>query len=126
MSRLRAEFGSPHGQLAAAVEESLDDLRREPDPRVAILRIYGNFERVLAGAALPRRPWQTPVEFMRSAMGRLPLPGAAVRRLTEIFQLARFSQHPVGAAERDRAWHCLIEIRGALDKTREPPDAAGT
>jgi hypothetical protein len=126
LSRLRGEFVSPHGPLAAAVVESLDDLRREPDPRVAILRIYGNFERVLAGAASPRRPWQTPVEFMRSALGRLPLPAAAVRRLTEIFELARFSQHPVGAEERDSAWHCLIEIRGALDKTREAPDAAAT
>jgi hypothetical protein len=127
--RLRRSVGDPAGptaqrRVAAAVEESLDDLRREPDPRAAIMKIYGNFERALAAAAFPRRPWQTPVEFMRAVLGKLPLPAPSVYSLTGLFELARFSQHPVGVGERENAWHALIEIRAALDKQRETPDVS--
>jgi hypothetical protein len=115
-----------HRAFAAAVEDSLEDLRREPDARAAIVKIYRNFERVLAEAALPRRPWQTPVEFMAAVLGRASLPPDPVRSLTGLFELARFSQHPVGAAERESAWRSLIEIRAALEQERQPPDAAKT
>ena len=54
-----------HGAVAAAVEDSIEDLQRETDPRTAIIKIYGNFERAVTAAELPRRPWQTPIEFMR-------------------------------------------------------------
>jgi hypothetical protein len=111
-------------QLAAAVEESLDDLRREPDARAAILRIYRHFERSLAGAAVPRRPWQTPTEFMRAVLSRLPLPASPVRRLTGLFEIARFSRHPVGETERDSAWQSLTEIRATLDQPTGPHDDA--
>ena len=117
-ARMQPRPGAAEDQparLAAAVEDSLDDLRREPDARAAILRIYRHFERALAGAAVPRRPWQTPTEFMRAVLGRLPLPASPVHRLTGLFELARFSRHPVGEAERDSAWRCLSEIRAALD-----------
>jgi hypothetical protein len=107
-------------RLAQAVEESLDDLRREPDARAAILKIYRHFERALAGAAVPRRPWQTPTEFMRAVLSRLPLPPSPVRSLTGLFEIARFSRHPVGEAERESAWRSLTEIRAALDTPTEP------
>ena len=111
-------------RLVQAVEESLDDLRREPDARAAILRIYRHFERALAGAAVPRRPWQTPTEFMRAALSRLPLPPSPVRSLTGLFEIARFSRHPCGEAERDSAWRSLTEIRATLDTPTEPHDDA--
>ena len=40
--------------LAAAVDESLDDLRAEPDPRRAVIAAYARLERVLAAHGLPR------------------------------------------------------------------------
>jgi Domain of unknown function (DUF4129) len=126
LRRRPADIGRPHSQFAAAVEDSLDDLRREPDARAAIIKIYRNFERALAAAALPRRPWQTPVEFMRAVLGKSPLPPDPIRRLTGLFELARFSQHPVGAAERESAWRSLIAIRAALDQERQSPDAASS
>src|SRR5262245_5182906 len=46
----RGQLPSPLGgpALQAAVEESLDDLRHLPDARLAIIRCYDRFERVLA------------------------------------------------------------------------------
>jgi hypothetical protein len=124
MRRMPADFDHPGEQLTAAVDKSLADLRREPDARVAITKIYRNFERVLAGVAVPRPPWQTPTEFMRSALAKLPLPAGPVGGLTRLFEIARFSRHPVGEAERETAWRVLIEIRAKLEEEAEARRAA--
>jgi hypothetical protein len=110
-------------QVAQAVEASLGDLASEPDARLAIRKIYQNFERVLAGAEVWRRPWQTPAEFARAALARLPLPRQLVEELTRLFEIARFSTHPLGAGERERAWQSLIAIRSEMEAGRERPDA---
>ena len=124
LARLPADTSALRAPLAAAVDAGLDELSHEPDPRVAIIRIYQNFERALATAAFPRRPWQTPVEFMRAALGRFALPAAATGALTGVFELARFSAHPVGTPEREIALRSLIVLRGALGKERGRADAA--
>jgi len=117
--------GGPKGPLAMAIEDSLDDLRCEVDARAAIIKIYGNFERALVAAELPRRPSQTPVEFMHAVLSKLPVPRSAVHKLTELFEHARVSQHPVGAEECDSAWLSLLEIRTALEPKEEKSNAAG-
>ncbi len=107
--------GDPPPPLAAAVEESLEDLRAEPDARRAIIRCYGRFERVAADSGLPRKPWHTPAEFMREALSRLPAPRGAVPTLTGLFELARFSHRALGPTERDRALDALHEIKAAVE-----------
>ena len=88
-----------------------------PTPtRVAIIRAYGRFERALAGARAPRAVWQTPAEFMGTTLARLPVAAAPVRRLTALFEIARFSAHPVGAEARDTACDCLDQIGAALEE----------
>ena len=92
-----------------------DDLRAEPDPRMAVIRAYGRFEHALANARLPRAPWQTPAEFMRTTLARLPVPVLPVERLTALFEIARFSDRPLGADARTAACDCLDEITTALE-----------
>ena len=106
---------APRPPLAAAVEDSLEDLRAEPDPRRAIIRCYARFERAAADLGLARDPWLTPMEFMREALERLPVPRSAVPTLTRLFELARFSHRALGPAERDRALEALDEIRAAIE-----------
>ena len=105
--------------LPEIIDDSLDDLRAEPDPRAAIIRAWGRFERALAAARAPRAPWQTPTEFMRTTLARLPVPRPAVERLTALFELARFSHRPLGAEARALACDCLDEIKAALDPEAE-------
>jgi hypothetical protein len=100
--------------LREAVEESLEDLAGEPDARIAIIRCYRRFERFAAQARVPRAPWQTSSEFVLEALSRLALPRAPVEQLTRLFELARFSDHPLEPAELDRARACLEEIGAAL------------
>src|SRR5262245_27826036 len=101
--------------LATAVDESLDDLGGEMDPRLAIIRCYRRFEVVLASSRFPRAPWQTPLEFMRKALARLPVPPMAVERLTRLFERARFSNEVLSPSDRDVAWSSLVEIRQRLE-----------
>jgi hypothetical protein len=105
----------PAGPLEAAVEESLEDLRAEVDPRRAIVRCYARFERAAADSGLEREPWLTPKEFMHEVLARLPVPRAAVPTLTGLFEVARFSHHAVGPRERDRALDALAQIRRAME-----------
>jgi Domain of unknown function (DUF4129) len=104
--------------LVEAVEESLEDLRAEPDARRAIMRCYARFERAAAASGLERRPSHTPMEFMREALGHLPAPPGPVHSLTALFELARFSDRALGRAEHDRALDALDDIKAAIDAER--------
>lgn len=118
-----AAAGRPE-PLLEAVEASLDDLRREPDARRAIILCYRRFEQWLARSGFPRAPWETPTEFMRIALSRLPLPLGAVCTVTRLFELSRFSHHPVGPSERDDAVGSLTEIKAALERAESRAPAA--
>jgi hypothetical protein len=107
-------FRAPAGPETLAAIQA--DLRAEPDARRAIIRAYGRFERALAGARAPRAVWQTPAEFMRTALARFPRAAAPVRRLTALFEIARFSAHPLGIEARDAACDCLDQIGTALEE----------
>jgi hypothetical protein len=101
-------------RLAEVVEDSLDDFQLEPDPRLAIIRCYQRFEQALASAGYPRRDWETPTEFMRSALRAMRLPESAVLDLTRLFELSRFSHHAIGEPQRDAARRHLTAIDAAL------------
>lgn len=103
-------------ELQAAVEDSLDDLRHLPDARLAIIRCYDRFEKALAGADVRRSPWETVMEFMREALRHPHLPQEAVRELTGLFEVARFSRHELGPSHRERAWQALMAVKIALEE----------
>lgn len=102
-------------ELHGAVKDSLDDLRSMADARLAIIRCYDRFERILAGANVRRPPWQTATEFMRTALAHPRLPADGVRELTALFEVARFSRHEIGPAHRERAWRALMAVKAALE-----------
>jgi hypothetical protein len=100
--------------LVAALDESLDDLRAEPDLRRAIVAAYARMEAVLGRAGLPRRPSEAPLEYLARALLALDASAGAVRRLTDLFEWARFSQHEPEPSMRDEAVDALVAIRDEL------------
>jgi hypothetical protein len=100
-------------------DDDHDDLRLEPDARAAVIRAWGRFERAVAAARAPRLAWQTPTEFMRATIARLPVPGPPAERLTALFQHARFSDRPVAPTARTAACDDLDEITAALESPRD-------
>ncbi|MBS0222538.1 MAG: DUF4129 domain-containing protein [Proteobacteria bacterium] len=103
-----------YSALATAVDDSLEDIRREPDARRAIVRCYRRFEIALATADIRRAPWETVVEFMETALEHPRLPKNKVQDLIHLLEIARFSLHEVGDGERKMAWEALLSIRAAL------------
>lgn len=100
--------------LAAAMEESLDDLRAEPDPRRAVIAAYARLEHVLAAHRLPRRPAEAPLEYLARMLDDLSVSPDAARRLTNLFERAKFSQHAVGTEMKEEAITALERVRDDL------------
>lgn len=100
--------------IARAVDDSLDDLRAEPDPRRAVIAAYARLERVLAAHGLPRRPAEAPLEYLGRMLAELSVSDAAAAALTDLFERAKFSQHAVGAEMKERAIAALETVRDDL------------
>jgi len=100
--------------LAAALDESIDDLREEPDLRRAIVAAYARMERSLAAAGLPRRPAEAPLEYLARVLVTLDASRDAVGRLTDLFEWARFSHHEPEPSMRDEAIDALATVRDDL------------
>ena len=100
--------------LAAAMDESLDDLRAEPDPRRAVIAAYARLERVLAAHRLPRKPAEAPLEYLARMLDDLSVSPDAARRLTGLFERAKFSQHVVGTEMKEDAISALERVRDDL------------
>jgi Domain of unknown function (DUF4129) len=105
----------PERELATALDWSLDDLRREPDPRRAVIAAYARMEGLLGEHGVRRHRWEAPLEYLRRARDRLRGGEMPIGELTDLFHEARFSPHSVGEPERARAVAVLTALRRELD-----------
>jgi hypothetical protein len=100
--------------VVGVVDDSISDIERDPDPRRAIIRAYARMEAVLARGGIPRRPSETPLEYVDGALRTLAIPAAPARSLTDLFEIARFSDRPIDVSMKRRAIDCLLDIRSVL------------
>ncbi|HXH87537.1 MAG TPA: DUF4129 domain-containing protein [Gaiellaceae bacterium] len=100
--------------LSDVIAESLDDLRAEQDPRLAVIRAYARLERALAAYGLPRRPAEAPLEYLARMLEELSVSRIAVRRLTLLFERAKFSQHAVETEMKESAIAALQQVQEEL------------
>jgi Domain of unknown function (DUF4129) len=117
-------------QLVVVLDETLDDLRAESDPRRAVIAAYARLERVLAAHGAARRRAETPDEYLARVLGELAVDAGAVRRLTDLFSWAKFSQHAVDLAMKGEAIDALEHVRDGLRSAaaaaEEPQEGALT
>jgi hypothetical protein len=101
-------------ELSDVIDETLDDLRREPDVRRAIIAAYARMERTLAARGLPRHRAEAPLEYLERALLHLDASAASVRRLTDLFERAKFSPHEPEPAMKEEAIDALVALRDEL------------
>jgi hypothetical protein len=110
-------------ELTAALDEvladTLDDLRAERDPRRAVIGAYARLERTFAAHDVAREPSETPREYVDRALDRLGVSAFAVRRLTQLYERAKFSPHEIDAAMKDDAIDALAGLREELEPGAE-------
>ena len=109
--------------LAEALDDALDDLRSEADPRRAIIAAYARLERVLAAHGIARHAFETSNEYLVRVLQGLELRPDAIGRLTELFTQAKFSHHDVDSTMKESAIEALGEVRGELRALNERPPA---
>src|SRR4029079_17512208 len=85
----------------------------------AIIAAYARMEKLFAARGLARNPHETSMEYLGRAVGELRASGAALGRLTGLFQWAKFSTHEVDRPMRDEAIEALTEVRDELRANRE-------
>lgn len=100
--------------FAEALSDAIDDLEREPDPRRAVIAAYARMERELGRHGLPRRPSETPLEYMRRALHEQTARSASVESLTALFERAKFSRHEITPAMKQEAIDALVDIREGI------------
>src|SRR5262249_25623632 len=66
--------------LAEVLDDTLDDLRNEGDPRRAVIAAYARMERTMAAYGLPRIPSEAPEEYLRRMLAGLDVSGASAGR----------------------------------------------
>lgn len=100
--------------LADVLTETLDDLRREADPRKAVIGAYAKMERTLAARGVPRRESEAPAEYLARILDVVSASGHSVRRLTKLFARARFSPHEIDLQMKEEAIEALTGLRAEL------------
>jgi len=100
--------------LLAAIGDALDDLEAEPDARRAVIAAYARMEAVLGRHGLRRRPSETPLEYLRRVLVDLGAQGAAVERLTALFERAKFGARTIDVPMKRSAIDCLRTIRDGI------------
>jgi len=89
--------------VGSDLRRSLADLESERDPRLAVQRAYVRMEESLGAIELSRAPDETPTEFTARVLRVLGVSAAAASDLTGLFEIARFSDHPMDEDDRRRA-----------------------
>jgi hypothetical protein len=103
--------------LAQVMDDALDDIRSERDPRKAIIAAYARMEKLLAGFGRARAPAEAPFEYLARVLLELRVSRHPVEALTELFERAKFSIHALDGEDKGRAIEALESVR---DELRDP------
>lgn len=105
-----------HRRLAAvqAVEAAISELQLGGDVRTVVLACYARFCYFLGVRGFPRQEALTPRELEGLAVTNLAVSHDSAESLTSLFEEARYSEHALGEADRDRAVRSLERIRADL------------
>lgn len=117
--RVAAEEDEQAGEHAKetarqAIDAALVPLREPADAREAVIEAYVRMERVLAERALERQAPEAPREYLDRVLREQGMPERSLTALTELFEEARFSRHPVPDEAPARARSELEHARAAL------------
>jgi hypothetical protein len=116
--RPRALSPPGDGGFDAALEEGLADLETIDEPRAAVLACYARLQRAADSARVGRRRSDAPFELLDRLLQDGRADPVAARRLTALFEIARFSPHTVDDAMRNDAIEALESLREGLVAAR--------
>jgi hypothetical protein len=102
---------APQDAAAEILDEGLEAMLAEHDPRKAVIAAYVAMERAMARRGWPRRPHEAPTEYLARVLGVAPSRAEDLDELVRLYELARFSLHTVTASMRDAAVDAVRRLR---------------
>lgn len=111
-----------HGALVGTIDAMLADL----DPNTAIRGAYARLLEGLEACGTGRRDHEAPMEHLHRVFTILQVRPQPLRRLTELFELARFSTRPLGPSHRDEALEALRDVAADLESDPGSRPRAGS
>jgi hypothetical protein len=115
--RPAAMIGTRGEAAIAILDEGLGALLAERDPRKAVIAAYVAMERAMARKGWARRPHEAPTEHLARVLGVAPARAQDLDALVDLYEFARFSEHPVTPAMRDIAVESVRRLRADLEET---------
>lgn len=98
----------------ASIDDSIDELYAEPDPRRAIVKAYARLLDGFERCGLGRQDPETPFEHLGRVLAALDVRPAPAQTLTTLFAEARFSRHAPGVEDQRAAIDALLAARDDL------------
>lgn len=110
----RGEESSEEVAARAAVDAAIEALDTTTDPRGAVIAAYAAMERTLAEHGVARSRAEAPREYLRRVLTTTSGAERDAGTLTELFEEARFSTHPISERVRELALSALSSLRARL------------
>lgn len=110
----------PVGNEVTLDETAQFDALAHGEPRNAIVACWLRLEDDVAAAGWPRQPAETSAEYTSRVLAAAGLDREAVHALAALYREARFSSHPLGEADRDRAATALRTVHESLVAASAP------
>jgi hypothetical protein len=105
---------SERSVATAALEAAVDALGSDRDPRRAVIAAYGAMQRTLGEHGVARSPTEAPREYLHRVLVASRATDREASTLTELFEEARYSAHPIPEGVRDTALSALRSLQGRL------------
>ncbi len=80
-----------------------------------MIRTYARMEKTFAAYGVPREEAEAPLEYLARVLDSLRVSAYSVRRLTQLFERAKFSPHEVDTGMKDEAIEALVGLRTELE-----------
>ena len=101
-------------QVVEVLDESLEALEAEPDPRKAVIAAYVRMDRWLAQAGFGRKSSEAPFEHLDRIVGSLGATTAVGSTLAGLYERAKFDYRPCGPEMKQAAIAALVQLRDEL------------
>ena len=102
-------------RVRRALQAGLRALQEHQEPRQAIIACYAHLEHLLEDHGMPTYQALTPQEYMGTVLVQVELPLEAFAGLVELFELARYSVHPLDDSARSAAVTYLKTLQTHLE-----------
>ncbi len=117
--RLSAALDDPaeltlEAAIGPALDQATQRLLTTEDPRMAVLAAYASLETSLTDLGRSREASETVTEHLTRVLVEVPVVTGPAVRLGELYELARFSDHPITSADQQEAAQALGQARSRL------------